>query len=1036
MLKTVKDACRLHDSVLDGSREEQIENLAVLLAGQQNGADFFAKTYVTQGMRDLLGRALTRLGGGSAESVYMLTQAMGGGKTHLMIALGLLAQDPALRTRILRETGIPFRGDDFGSARVVTFTGRNNPEHHIWGEIALQLGRFDEYKRLCPDGSPPDTARWAKLIGNEPSLILLDELPPYLSNARTVALGNGTLADRVTYTLGCLFDAIKQLDRCVVVMANLSVAYEQDARALARLMRDLQAEGSRGARNITPVKLGGDEVVNILRKRLFAQLPSPEEIDEVADRYADDIAAAIKGHTIGKSAEKIVKEIRDSYPFHPSMEDLIALFKENESFRQTRGLIQFVAQILRSVWRRPTNDVFLVGVQHLDLTIPEVLEEVRAIAVDLDAAIAKDIASGGAAHAQLIDQELRSDAGTQVANTLFVASLARGVNVTKGLSRARVIECLVAPNRTTDEFQKAFDKLKADAWYLHSRGDAFFFARQENLTKRLIGEAERAPGNKIDDEIRRRLDGIFRQIDKIAYERHLSLPRLDEIDLRGGRMLLVVSPDSKTPPAEMARFFGTTIEKNNLLIVTGDGSDLVKLEGVVRDLYAIAKVKGELDPSDPLRIELAAKEEEAELKFLATIRETFTRIYFPGVEPRTGTPILRQAALNLELTRNGGMSAEKRIEELLASTFCSKLVLDLAQDGRLDSLRGRLENTLWPKEQKRIAWRDIQVAAISNPRWIWLPPKGMETIRREAELRGHWRCHENGDVERGPFAKEPTSIRVTVEHRDEDTGAVRLKLTPLNAGPKPVIHVASDASVSVASPVVNELTMTTDAARLFFLVVDPSGEHPMGEPVEWRNQLTVRYQARFLPGGREVELQVTPRGIIRFTTDGTSPTGGRAYTGRFPVGLEKTFIRVLAEDQGVTVEKDFILPPAMADGSGGNGLLIDDTVPARLRRQLRTADVPGTFRAIEASRKAKARLLAVTIEAGHGDRNLRLIAGSGIELGAADLDGQVAFLKRQLWQDDAAVALRASGAHFASGADLRAFACELGLELEQKDIEQ
>ena len=34
-------------------------------------------------------------------STFLLAQAMGGGKTHNMIALGLLAQDPELRRKIL-----------------------------------------------------------------------------------------------------------------------------------------------------------------------------------------------------------------------------------------------------------------------------------------------------------------------------------------------------------------------------------------------------------------------------------------------------------------------------------------------------------------------------------------------------------------------------------------------------------------------------------------------------------------------------------------------------------------------------------------------------------------------------------------------------------------------------------------------------------------------------------------------------------------------------------------------------------------------
>ena len=39
--------------------------------------------------------------------------------------------------------------------------------------------------------------------------------------------------------------------------------------------------------------------------------------------------------------------------------------------------MQFVSKMIRSVWARPTNDVYLIGCQHLDLNIPEVREELK-----------------------------------------------------------------------------------------------------------------------------------------------------------------------------------------------------------------------------------------------------------------------------------------------------------------------------------------------------------------------------------------------------------------------------------------------------------------------------------------------------------------------------------------------------------------------------------------------------------------------------------------------------------------------------------
>src|SRR6266567_2803358 len=104
MLLTVKDACELHPMALDYSMSEQIENLSdVISAVSKTAHEFFEKNFITKGMETLLSQGLQRLGGRSDQAVFELKQAMGGGKTHSMIALGLLARDSALRESVVPD---------------------------------------------------------------------------------------------------------------------------------------------------------------------------------------------------------------------------------------------------------------------------------------------------------------------------------------------------------------------------------------------------------------------------------------------------------------------------------------------------------------------------------------------------------------------------------------------------------------------------------------------------------------------------------------------------------------------------------------------------------------------------------------------------------------------------------------------------------------------------------------------------------------------------------------------------------------------
>jgi len=149
-MKTLQQLCTPRPSVFDRSKRDVVLDLTDLMDNRIQADEFFAENYVTEGMRRLLTHAFRRFRGETDQGVYVLTQAMGGGKTHTMIALGLLAQHPHLRQHLLAE---PSHTDTIGAVRVVAFTGRE------------------------------------------------DELPSYFDNTRSCTIGNSDLANPYTEIL-------------------------------------------------------------------------------------------------------------------------------------------------------------------------------------------------------------------------------------------------------------------------------------------------------------------------------------------------------------------------------------------------------------------------------------------------------------------------------------------------------------------------------------------------------------------------------------------------------------------------------------------------------------------------------------------------------------------------------------------------------------------------------------------------------------------------------------------------------------------
>lgn len=1021
MLKTVRDACKPHESVFADAKGDQIEDLARLISDAGDGADFFAKNYITAGMGQLFELGLRRLAGKSDQAVFELTQAMGGGKTHTMIALGLVARSEALRARVVPDLA---RGAPFQGARVAAFTGRSFPDHFFWGEIAVQLGKETAFKKFWKDGpEAPDEAAWRKLLGDEPNLILLDELPAYFDYAQTRPAGGGTVAQVATYALSNLLMAALNSKRTCVVISNLSGTYENASKELRRAIRNAEQETRRQAKPITPVELGGSEIYQILRKRLFETLPGDDDVATVAQAFARAITEAERSKTIAKSSEQIAAEIHGSYPFHPSIKDVIALFRNNESYRQTRGLMQFVSQLIRSVWRRPANDVHLIGLQHLNVNDPDARAELNQIS-DLRGAISKDVAAGGASHAETIDAQTNSDAGSQVATLLLTASLSTAVDAVKGLTKQRALECLIAPNRSVHEFAEAFDHLVRDAWYLHrDHGESYYFSNIENLTKRLADEAERAPANKIDAEMRRRLETIFAPRRKAAYQELRALPVVDQVRLNGPRVLLILSPDTKTPPEDARRFYDSVVEKNNLCVLTGDGSDMTSLEAKTRDVYAVAKLKAELPESSPLRPELDEKLEQVEHEWNATVTATFNRVYYPLARGLT------RAKLAMTFEGNA-FDGEAQIERALTSTGVSKLALSVEEE--LTAHLSKAEDLLWPPSQRRVPWRDVKARALSNPSWTWLPKDGLELLRDLAVQRGRWRHTDDGYVEKGPFEKEKTSVTVVERGYDEETGRAALEVQPVNAGPGAQVFWDTKPEVTTKSQRLTDSKLETAETHVWFLAVDRTGGHETGPAVLWTNRLTITHQPRAGVGKRRtVELRVVPRGTIRYTLNGANPAEGEVYTGPIEIGPEAAQVFSYAEEKGVTAKRTFSIPKA-----GEEGLAIDLGRPAKLRKSIPCGGTPATFELLARTREIQARIAGASLDVGLGSKAASLRFGSDAAVTAEALEDIVRALRGALGDEAADVRLTARTIEFLSGHDLDAFVRERGLDVAGNEVEQ
>ena len=362
-METVKQLCVPRPSTFDASLRDTVLHLGDLVANRIDAAQFFAENYITEGMATLLTESFRRLEGRSTQGVFKLTQAMGGGKTHNLLALGLLAKHPQFRADVMDAFYTPDAA--LGPVRVVAFSGRESDAPlGVWGAIAEQLGKRDQFKDYYSPLAAPGLTAWVNLLQGEPLVIMLDELPPYFVNAAAKSIGNSDLAAVTTTALANLHEALgrDELRNVCVVITDLAATYQAGSAQINAALQNLQGETNRAAMNLEPVRMNTDEFYHILRTRLFEKLPNEAEVAEVAQGYAQAIRDAKQMDVTNASPEQFAADVAQSYPFHPALRDLYARFRENQGFQQTRGLIRLMRIVVSRVF--PGAQVGVHGFRH------------------------------------------------------------------------------------------------------------------------------------------------------------------------------------------------------------------------------------------------------------------------------------------------------------------------------------------------------------------------------------------------------------------------------------------------------------------------------------------------------------------------------------------------------------------------------------------------------------------------------------------------------------------------------------------------
>ena len=339
----------------------------------EDPARFFALTFPTHALRELVKDVAERLAGKSPKAVRQLELTYGGGKTHTLITLYHLFRDPAALSGLKavqefrQHVGVALpqafpvslcfdkidveRGIDGVRAP----DGETRSLKHPWSVLAFQLAGAQGLRTIHGDGkdeereTPPADPLLARLLAIPQeqglgTLILVDEVLMY---ARGKAGMDQVWRERIVDFFQHLVQAVTKVDRSALVASLLASDQNKHDDLGQALQNDLFGVIRRQKEEgVQPV--GREDVAEVLRRRLF----EPESSRDSGAHNAHVIGvvgalASLDPATRRRRSEE-EERFRKSYPFHPDLGDVFySRWTQLTGFQRTRGILRTLATALR-----------------------------------------------------------------------------------------------------------------------------------------------------------------------------------------------------------------------------------------------------------------------------------------------------------------------------------------------------------------------------------------------------------------------------------------------------------------------------------------------------------------------------------------------------------------------------------------------------------------------------------------------------------------------------------------------------------------
>ena len=533
-LKPWRQVIEPHPDVRSGRfvQAEFAADLAAVVRGEAapeygEAGEFFRRTYMTEGLRDLVVNGIQRLTGGGGDPVVQLQTNFGGGKTHSMLALYHAFSDGFKLSDLpdydeIRKLVSDIDDDLKAHRAVIVGTSFNvsQPRQHadcttrtIWGEIAYQLGGaagYDLVEQNDLQGTNPGSDTLVKLLEDHgPALIILDELVRLAQNVYKVepAPAAGSF-EAILAFMQSLTEAVKRSSDSLLLVSipasDIEIGGEGGHTTLEQLRQTL------GRLESVWKPVSATESYEIVRRRLFTEVTDYPARDAVVSAFHRMYVDSSTDYPRDAAEGEYRRKMRQAYPIHPELfERLYQDWSTLERFQRTRGVLRMMASVIHRLWIDGDQSLMImpgsIPLWHKNVQT----ELVRYLPENFPAIVDADI-DGTSSKPYQIDQEVRQlgrfTASRRVARAIFMGS-APSVSAqrVRGVEEVRINLATVEPGERASVFGDALRRMSNQLTYLYNDGTRYWYDTRATVNRTAEDRAQGMDEYKVLDEAGKRL---------------------------------------------------------------------------------------------------------------------------------------------------------------------------------------------------------------------------------------------------------------------------------------------------------------------------------------------------------------------------------------------------------------------------------------------------------------------------------------------------------------------------------------------------